>query len=92
MEKKPKKLVLRLTPLIFLLVCPLLYFDLMWGNNIHFHTSNHSLPRAIPGSSGRADAGDESIGAKSDSLDVILSRLVQGDCIFLCNKQWNDVE
>ncbi|XP_057765600.1 alpha-1,3-arabinosyltransferase XAT3-like [Salvia miltiorrhiza] len=69
MEKEAKKLVSRLTPWIFLLVVPLLYVDIMWSSKIKLEQRLHYSPPAT--------ISNKTVEVNSNSLDFLLSRLVQ---------------
>ncbi|KAL9147315.1 hypothetical protein ABFS82_13G166000 [Erythranthe guttata] len=79
MEKEPRKLVFRLTPWIFLLILPLIYIDLLWGNNIRIEQRFHYItgPETKFLSSSRRDITNAV--AKQESLDYLLSRLVKDE-------------
>ncbi|KAL0362854.1 UNVERIFIED_CONTAM: Xylan glycosyltransferase MUCI21 [Sesamum calycinum] len=79
MEKEPRKLVFRATPWIFLLVLPLLYVDVLWGNNIQFEQRFHYTSSSPPISSTRKAIIKEPVEEKQESLDSLLSRLVKGE-------------
>ncbi|XP_057792987.1 alpha-1,3-arabinosyltransferase XAT3-like [Salvia miltiorrhiza] len=72
---QPNKFFSRLTTSIFVIVLPLLFVDIMWGNIAHFQQrSNYSPAKTIS----TTTAATKSVG-DSDSLDFVLSRLVQGE-------------
>ncbi|KAI3456895.1 hypothetical protein Pfo_013558 [Paulownia fortunei] len=79
MEKEPRKLVFRVTPWIFLLVLPLLYADVLWGNNIQFEQRLHYISGSETISSSRKVIINETVDEKQESLDFLLSRLVKGE-------------
>lgn len=73
-----KQLVFRLTPWIFVLVIPLLYIDIMWGNTIRFEQRLHYTSSISSSSNPRKMMiVNKTVEEKSDSLDFVLSRLVQ---------------
>ncbi|XP_073127101.1 alpha-1,3-arabinosyltransferase XAT3-like isoform X2 [Henckelia pumila] len=80
MERDPKKLFSRTTPLIFLLVILLLYVDFLWIRFIRFdewmqyYSTSGTTSRDV-----LKIRLNETVKENQDSLDFLLSRLVKGE-------------
>ncbi|XP_073127102.1 alpha-1,3-arabinosyltransferase XAT2-like isoform X3 [Henckelia pumila] len=86
MERDPKKLFSRTTPLIFLLVILLLYVDFLWIRFIRFDEFYMELTGMQYYSTSGTTSRDvlkirlnETVKENQDSLDFLLSRLVKGE-------------
>ncbi|KAL7130923.1 hypothetical protein ABFS83_13G164700 [Erythranthe nasuta] len=79
MEKEPRKLVFRLTPWIFLLILPLIYIDLLWGNNIRIEQRFHYISGPETKFLGSSRRDITNAAARHESLDYLLSRLVKDE-------------
>ncbi|KAL8469910.1 hypothetical protein ACS0TY_032687 [Phlomoides rotata] len=73
-EKQARKLVLRTTPWIFLLVLPLLYLHVKWGSRIQLEQRFHNFM-----GSRKVFLFNTTVQEKQESLDFVLSRLMQGE-------------
>ncbi|KAG6405321.1 hypothetical protein SASPL_132910 [Salvia splendens] len=71
-----KKVVSRLTPWIFLLAIPLFYLEIMWSNNIQLQQPNLLK---IDRKSFQSAHSNKTVRLNLNSLDFLLSRLVQGE-------------
>ncbi|CAI9756858.1 unnamed protein product [Fraxinus pennsylvanica] len=92
MDKEPRKLVFRSTPVIFLLILSLLYFDLFWANYISFDQWKKSCSNSETIFNSRK-VKNETLEEKQNSLDFLFSSLLAGedqvklkDTGFACNR------
>lgn len=78
MDKEPRKLVFRSTPVIFLLILSLLYFDLFWANYISFDQWKKNCSKSETIFNSRK-VKNEILEEKQNSLDFLFSSLLAGE-------------